>query len=537
MRWRLGIVVLAALSGGAPALAQDAANLVRNPGFEVAGGGALPDGWELYVWRPDEARVSVVEEGQRSGKRAVVITNDGDNDTRVHQSVPVHPRRSYRISCWVRTKLVGEHALGANLSLLNRPRTSEDVTGTRTEWTELHLYVRTGPGVKEVTLGLGIGGYGSLNTGAAIFDDVAVEEVAEIPFDEREELIEAPEGEGAELGDAWELLRTYDCGVIGPMGGVTHYDWDAAGAVEAAQAELRGELERVLGPRLAYASEPRFEVLFREELPSGLERTVCTVPGEAGYEILCCMLRPLEGERFPALVFAHGAGGHIVDACGFGRETYHNDCMFEIARQGYLTVTYAMRGLGTSDFGRPEWEPMLYDDIVGYTLNRGACAMNVWVYDGLQVLDALRVHEAVDPARIGFAGMSHGGQVAMYAGGLAPDRVACVVAMGSMISFDTIYGEVHNMTGHALPGIARVCDMGDLGGLVAPRPMLVQWGALERTGRHSQLRDASLRELEVTRSVYERLGAAERVVPRITPGRDHHFDVPAAIEFLDGFLR
>ena len=117
MRWVLGSVVLAALSCGAPALGQEGANLVRNPGFEVAGGGALPDGWELYVWRPDEARVSVVEEGQRSGKRAVVITNEGDNDTRVYQSVAVHPRRSYRISCWVRTKLVGEHALGANLSL------------------------------------------------------------------------------------------------------------------------------------------------------------------------------------------------------------------------------------------------------------------------------------------------------------------------------------------------------------------------------------------------------------------------------------
>ncbi|MEW6071725.1 MAG: alpha/beta fold hydrolase [Planctomycetota bacterium] len=237
------------------------------------------------------------------------------------------------------------------------------------------------------------------------------------------------------------------------------------------------------------------------------------------------------------MLFAHGAGGEIADCCGFGRRTYHSDCMYELARDGYLTVTYSLRGLGTDDFGRPEWEPMDYTDLVRYALNRGSSAMAVWVYDGLQVLDAMLRHPAVDPARICFAGMSHGGQIAMYAGAIAPERIAAVIAMGSMISFETIYTEVHNMAGHAVPGIARYGNMGDYGALVAPRPLFVQWGEHERDDRAGQLRDSSLAEFARTQGVYARLGAAAEAVARVTPDEGHHFDLEAARTFLAVHLR
>lgn len=50
----------------------------------------------------------------------------------------------------------------------------------------------------------------------------------------------------------------------------------------------------------------------------------------------------------------------------------------------------------------------------------------------------------------------------MYGGGIATEKVHAVIAMGSFLSFEDLYTRVHNMTGHAIPGITRIADMGDL---------------------------------------------------------------------------
>ena len=59
--------------------------------------------------------------------------------------------------------------------------TSPDLKGTNNQWSLLELYLKTGRDIHTVTLTLGLGGFGRINTGKASFADVRMEEVDTIP--------------------------------------------------------------------------------------------------------------------------------------------------------------------------------------------------------------------------------------------------------------------------------------------------------------------------------------------------------------------
>lgn len=331
----------------------------------------------------------------------------------------------------------------------------------------------------------------------------------------------------------------FDSGTIGSLGGVKKYAWEAQPSITEAQRELREQFRGVLGKKLDYQPAPELDVVETESLADNISRVIATVPAEAGFRIKTCVMLPADPQPAPAVILSYGVGGSVFETSGYDVESYHNDMAMGLAKAGYVAVTYELRGLGQQahDWGAPEWRAMNYDDFIGYTLLRGSCAMGVWVHDGLQVLDAVSRHPRVDPQRMGFAGISHGGQIAMYAAALEPERIHASIAMGSFLSFEQLYTRIHNMTGHAIPGIAEIADMGDLAALVAPRPLLVQWGELERDTYGGPLTDASLSEFDRTMAVYQQLGAAEHLKSTITPGAGHGFDVAAAVEFLDTQLR
>ena len=163
--------------------------------------------------------------------------------------------------------------------------------------------------------------------------------------------------------------------------------------------------------------------------------------------------------------------------------------------------------------------------------------MNVWTFDGIQVLDAISQHERVYPSRIAFAGISHGGQIAMYAAALRPNQICAAISMGSFLSFRDLYTKVHNMTGHAIPDVLNFADMGDIAALIAPRPLLIQWGELERDTYHGSLTSASLSEFERTKEIYRKLGADQAIESHISTGAGHAFDVDAAIAFFEKHLK
>lgn len=176
-------------------------NLVSNQGFENGQTGSF-DGWNTYIWDKNQGATEIRNDGQQkaTGLTSACIVNSSANDSRLTQSVPVEGNTYYKLSCMVRAKNVGAGAKGANISVDGLTGTSDDITGT-SDWKELSVYGKTGSDQRSFILTLGLGGYGSLNTGSVWFDDVAVVKVDSVPSGARViELYNKEDGAGSNGG-------------------------------------------------------------------------------------------------------------------------------------------------------------------------------------------------------------------------------------------------------------------------------------------------------------------------------------------------
>jgi len=154
-------------------------NIAVNPSFEDVSGD-LPVGYKASAWKQDKSCEIVVDKTIfRAGNNSLKITNLEDNDARVSQTIKVSPNKYYNISGWVKTDGIGEKGKGANISISNLFCSSQDLKGTVKTWTKIELNGKTGPDQTELTYTMGIGGFGSINSGKAWFDEISITEFNE----------------------------------------------------------------------------------------------------------------------------------------------------------------------------------------------------------------------------------------------------------------------------------------------------------------------------------------------------------------------
>ncbi len=340
--------------------------------------------------------------------------------------------------------------------------------------------------------------------------------------------------EHAEKLKEFNQLLSFDSGVIGKPFVPKKYNWNVITDVRAVQNDIRKDFSAILGNKLPYEENPTISIKSSQELEDGITRIIFTVPAEPGYVIKGCMLVPESQKPLPTILLAYGLGGTLFQTCGWGMQSYHHDMGMGMAKQGIIAVNYVLRGLGQDgkDWGRSEWGPMDYRDFVGYTLQYGSNAMNVWVYDTLQVFHGVQAHSNIDRKNIFLGGISHGGQIALYAGALASHKIQGVIAMGAFVSYESLFTEIHNWTGHAIPNIMSVGNMGDVAALIAPRPLLIQWGEQDSTAPWAQLRPSSLNEFDRVEKVYTLLKSRHNIKKVITKKRGHEFESHVAGRFI-----
>ena len=204
----------------------------------------------------------------------------------------------------------------------------------------------------------------------------------------------------------------------------------------------------------------------------------------------------------------------------------------ELTKAGFATVTTSMKAIGSEarDWGYGEhadWKQG-YDDFVGYSIFHGTCAMAVWSRDILRIAAAFVGQPEYDSGRFAVAGISHGGEVSLYAGAI-DDTFQAVCAHGALASYQDIYTRAHNWGGHAIPGAIGSFDMGDAGIACWPRSLQVQVGEKEPES-WGRMQPSALSEFGRISSFYDGNGAKAEL--RVTPGAGHGFDAPAAIGFL-----
>ncbi|WP_055106494.1 phospholipid carrier-dependent glycosyltransferase [Paenibacillus ihumii] len=157
-------------------------NLVQNPGFEL-GGPEAPEAWEAESWSAEEgaSSFSVSQDDTHSGEQSAWIESVKPDHAKWVQRVPVEPSSIYLISAWTKILSIGGGEVGANIFPLGVGGVYPHINEASGEWRQIQFYGATGREQNELSIAAAIGGYGRLNTGKVLFDDIRVEKVERLP--------------------------------------------------------------------------------------------------------------------------------------------------------------------------------------------------------------------------------------------------------------------------------------------------------------------------------------------------------------------
>jgi dienelactone hydrolase len=222
--------------------------------------------------------------------------------------------------------------------------------------------------------------------------------------------------------------------------------------------------------------------------------------------LLTCPL--LSTGPWPAVVCMHGHSG--TPGIVYEKKSLYNGFADELAKRNYVTIA-----------------PVVSQHEV---YEQGRTLMGERLWDCMRCVDYLYSCFSVDSTRIGCAGLSLGGEMAMWLGAM-DQRIVATVSCGFLTKMDQME------QGHCMcwkfPGLRELVDYADIYSLTAPRPLMCQNGLKEPpTDFTVELAKAALKEIEV---IYYNYGCPENVSLVAHPGA-HEVDVPSLLLFFKKHL-
>jgi hypothetical protein len=213
--------------------------------------------------------------------------------------------------------------------------------------------------------------------------------------------------------------------------------------------------------------------------------------------------------KSPAVVCIHGHGGSRTIV--YDRKSVYNGFAADLAERGFVTIS--------TDVGQHNvYEP-----------KRTLMGERLW--DVMRCVDMLVSMPEVDVNRMGCAGLSLGGEMAMWLGAMEP-RMKATVSSGFLTTMQNM------RVGHCMcwdfPGLGENFEFSDIYSLTAPRALMCQNGQKEpaRGGFPVALAEQEMTEIERAYSVFNRTSAAKLNVH----ADGHVFIVSPAVDFLNKHL-
>ena len=194
-----------------------------------------------------------------------------------------------------------------------------------------------------------------------------------------------------------------------------------------------------------------------------------------GVDIPAYLFLPRESKPRPAIIVVPGhvreSESGIAQTAGLV-DSYQNGAALELARAGFVTLTFELRGFG--QLGAPyrtEHRLVAYNAILAGTFYKAIISKDL-----RRVVDLLQSLPQVDPSRLGITGASYGGEMSVTYAAL-DTRIKVIVFQaygGRTGSFNGVIGTRKDQPhyGHIIPGANRIMKEQDIFLLLAPRPTL-----------------------------------------------------------------
>lgn len=247
--------------------------------------------------------------------------------------------------------------------------------------------------------------------------------------------------------------------------------------------------------------------------------------------------------KYSAMVCAPGHLSRVEDIVGLQpdgstRSTlyadYQHDIAVQCAANGYATLAIESLGIGSRAAERirkqfPQGTSCKqFEDLLNLF---GESLFGYRVYDILRAIDYLQSRDDIRKDKIATIGISAGGAVSLLAAAV-DTRVKCAVVSCFLNDIDSSLLSHNHCACNFVPNLGKEFRLSDIGGLVAPRLLLLEATKDDQTFPLSGAKSA----FEETKKIYCALKAPENVILFQTKG-DHQFDGHEAFKRLKSAMQ
>ena len=300
-------------------------------------------------------------------------------------------------------------------------------------------------------------------------------------------------------------------------------------------AELHEKLKELLGlTRMAelWACDAEVREEPAEDLGDHLRQKMYlkTTPD---YWLPFYILRPKGEGPFVPIVAQHGHGETGArGVIGFPKtdedaeeiRSLNYSYGLDAVRRGYIVFAPDKRGFGeTCDVANS------CGFLSSAAISLGMTVIGMHTWDNMRLVDTIATREDCRPGPIGAMGLSGGGGGTMWLSAM-DDRIGAAVISGHLASFSVNKG-IFACVCNAVPGILTWADRGEVGGLTAPRALLIE----SASDDDCYSREAALDAFDAVKRIYAAAGAPDRTDIDLFEGK-HVWSGAKAWGFLEKWL-
>jgi len=322
----------------------------------------------------------------------------------------------------------------------------------------------------------------------------------------------------------------------------SHAEW------EIWRAQLQGKIRELLGVGRLAPADPRPRVTEEVQL-EGYTRQRVEIDTEPGVTMPLYVLIPdnLEGSARAVIApHGHGSGGKLspagvalTPAVAEAIKLYNYAYGVEAAKRGYVVFCPDARGFGERRESLSSADDQLLQSschqLAHMLLPLGLTVAGVWAWELSRVIDYALTRPEVRGPRVGCIGLSGGGLQTLYLSAL-DSRVECSVISGYFYGVsDSLLHLSGNCDCNYVPHLWEFADMGDIGALIAPTPLLIEAGTRDPLNGPRGIANV-LEQYDITRSAYALLEAEDRLAIDVFDG-EHRWHGTVAWEWLERWLQ